>query len=106
MVLSGSLAVTVVRSRPWYKRGVKILWEDLTRKLVTPLRRWQHRRREAKRIAAIRRQYEQQAEPSVTDHLYFETPDARWKAKPALEVIGEYLDLLETVVDRFEARFP
>jgi hypothetical protein len=105
MILSESFVVRVIRGKPWYKRSPRTLWEDFSRTAMQPLRRYLERRRERRRIDAIRRRAEQTTETTTSDNLYFATDDPAWTDRPALDIVRDYLGMLEKVVDEFEAHF-
>lgn len=105
MILSESFDVRVIRGKPWYKRNPRTPWEDFSRDAIRPLRRYLEQRRERRRIAAIRRRAEQTTDTTTTDNLYFATDDPAWTDRPALDIVRDYLDMLEAVVEEFEAHF-
>jgi hypothetical protein len=96
----GWLVVQPKRAQPWYQRPPRILWEDSLRGLRRPIDRLQLRvmlRVEAwksRRAAGI---------PVVSEVLYFDDPGS--DKVPALDLVRRYLDVLEGVVARVEARF-
>lgn len=100
--MSESFDVHVVRGQPWYRRRISILWEDCSRWLLRLLRRWRQRRSEARRLASQRAQVTKGNTASSAD-LYF--MEAQWSARPALDLLAEYLDHLERSVGATEAEY-
>jgi hypothetical protein len=83
----------VKRAAPWYKRPPRILWEDSKRAILSPWREWRESRREKRRIEAQRREAQASrltpTAPKVQFYFASENPVA--KAKPAVELVYEYL---------------
>lgn len=93
----GTLEVRVIRAKPWYRRGLKILWEDFRAAVVRPIHKWRQRRELARRRARA------QSVEVTDDNFYFDEP--AWRDRPAVELLREYLDKLGTIVDEVETRF-
>ena len=90
---SDSATVTVIRGAPWYRRSLRVLWEDST----YPLRERLHRFREERRQARARKLIEQNSPPDTTrDHIYFSHD--KWKSEPAIELVRWLLSELEVIV--------
>jgi hypothetical protein len=85
---------------PWYKRSPRIIWEDVKRTGLRPLRRWQHRRAEERRRA---RQPRSTPAKVSTHAVHFADP--RWSETPALSLLSGYLDTLSALVAAAETRF-
>jgi hypothetical protein len=94
--LSAGLSVQVIRGKPWYKRSLKIILEDIFR----PFREnWHHWHRRLKRA-----QKPQQASNGVTrDTLFF--TEGEWENAPALDLVKQQLSTLGEIVAQAEARF-
>lgn len=89
----------VIRSAPWYRRSPRILWADLLYPIRRRLRERQRRRRERR----LQRETEQRTGGSVTERFIFD--DSRWRDRPALAVLGEYLGKLDAIVTQAESRW-
>ena len=99
IVVSDFVEVQVIRGKPWYKRGPKILLEDLRAPLLQKYRRWKYERELARRRKI--RNAQQQTE--VSEILHFEEPE--WRSRPATDLGREYLRKLTAVVNEAEMRF-
>jgi len=100
VVPSVSAEVRLIFGKPWYRRSLKILWEDLRAEVLRPIHKWRQRREIARRRARAQQQLGAKA---TDDNFYFH--DSAWSARPALELLREYLTKLEAIVDEAEARF-
>lgn len=103
-----TVEVRVIRGKPWYRRSTKIIWEDLRASVLQPLHKWRRRRALAqrRRARAKRKLAQAHADESTSeaiDGFYFDEPE--WKDRPALELLREYVDKLEAIVEDAEARF-
>jgi hypothetical protein len=105
----GGTAITmkVIRAAPWYKRSLRILWQDSARAFLRPWREWREAGREKQRIEVLRREAEAASEaPSTTKvHFYFVTENPVAKDRSVVELAYEYLRRMEAEIDTFEARF-
>lgn len=99
VVASDFVEVKVIRGKPWYKRGPKILLEDLRAPLLQKYRKWKYERELSQRRKI--RNLQQQTE--VSEILHFEEPE--WRSRPAMDLVREYLQKLTTVIDEAERRF-
>lgn len=109
--LSGSVIITsatlpaelrVIRGKPWYRWSLKEIWEDLRAELIRPFCKLRRRRK----IARKHVQSDLDSSRHVTKaqgFYYFDAP--AYETRPALELLGEYLDKLETIVDDAEWQF-
>lgn len=105
--------VRVIRSRPWYRRGVRILWQDARANVRRLLGRWQYRAVES--LKRRRRTLRERAEawrsrwrsrrlvPTVREY-YLDDPEGL--DRPAVDLVRVYLDRLEVIVRDAEAKFP
>lgn len=100
MVVSSFVEVQVIRGKPWYKRGPKILLQDLRAPLLQKYRKWKYERELARR-RKIRDAQQRQTEVSEIPH--FEEPE--WRSRPATDLVREYLRKLTAVVNEAEMRF-
>jgi len=99
MSTSSSVACNaiVIRGQPWYRRPLKILWQD-----------WKD-----SRAARGSRQEPQRREPvkdspttsSAAPEQIFYFADPQWKSKSARVLVGDYIDLVEQVVGEAEQKF-
>jgi hypothetical protein len=97
---SCSVTITVIRGAPWYRRSLRILWEDAT----YPLRERLHRFREKRRQARAQKLMEQNRPPDTTrDDIYFSHDE--WKYEPAIELVRRFLSELEVIVQQAEQKF-
>jgi hypothetical protein len=99
IVLSDFVDVQVIRGKPWYKRSLKILLEDLRAPLIKKYRKWKYERELARRRKI--RNAQQLAE--VSEILHFE--ETEWRSRPAMDLVREYLQKLTVVVNEAEMRF-
>jgi hypothetical protein len=111
--LSGAVTVRVIssarlrvkRAERWPKRGVKILWEDVSR----DVRYWvcthifQPVLERFRRFASDLKARRITSVATSSDQFYFDEP--AWDHTPAVELVEEYLDKLEKVVTDVEATF-
>ncbi len=97
---SCSATITVIRGAPWYRRSLRILWEDAT----YPLRERLHRFREERRQARAQKLIAQAIPPDATrDDIYFSHDE--WKSEPAIELVRRLLSELEVIVRQAEQKF-
>ena len=99
-MMHGEITVEVVRGKPWYRRSLKILFEDLVYPLRQRIRLWRERRRWR---AAAKKKAAESAGIITTDELHF--ADAEWKELPAIQLIEQQLAVLANIVAEAEARF-
>lgn len=99
VIISDSMKVQVVRGRPWYKRGPKILFEDLRAALFQKCNRWKDKRE----LSRKRHQHIKRHQNTVKEVLHFEEPE--WRNRPATDLVREYLQKLGTIVNDAEMRF-
>jgi hypothetical protein len=96
---SSFVEVQVIRGKPWYKRGPKILLDDLRTPLLQKYRKWKYERELARR-RKIPNAHEQ---TEVSEILHFE--ETEWRNRPATDLVREYLQKLTAVIDEAEMRF-
>lgn len=99
VMFSDFFEVHVIRRRPWYKRGLKILFDDLRAPLLQKYGRWKHERK-------LSRQKSKRNEPQQTEIieiLHFD--ESEWHNRPATDLLREYLGKLATIVNDAEKRF-
>jgi hypothetical protein len=99
IAVSSSFSARVLRGKPWYRRHPRILVQDLLRPMREAwsdlkVRQTRRRRRQA---------FVDAAQSQAQEYLHFDDPD--WKARPALDVLDEYLEKLKPVVDEAEEKF-
>ena len=103
--ISGSASIEVVRGAPWYKRSIRVLWDDITR----PLRSRFNLLRVKGALAKAQRRAPQtpvrQAQSSglVNDAIYFSNDE--WRDVPAIMLVRRLLDDLDVVVSEAEQLF-
>lgn len=97
--ISSFLEMRVIRGRPWYKRGLKTLSEDLRVPLLKKYQRWKYERE----LSRQRYKRNEQKHSEVREILHFEEPE--WRNRPAMDLVREYLQKLATVVNDAEMRF-
>ena len=106
-VVSVVVEARVIRGKPWYRRSPTILWQDFHAAMMRPIRKWLRHRE----IARQRPQDQEQPSRQATESFYFDDPQWRhrpapeWRNRPALELLREYLDRLEEIVNAAEAKF-
>lgn len=107
MNVSVSLGVTfdavLVRGQPWYRRSLKILWDDFRVAALRRYRKWRHARDEVRRRRDAERERQLAQAPPTVQRFNFDSPEL--SGIPVLKLITEYLDALERVVSDAEARF-
>ena len=99
VVVTASVEARVIRGQPWYRRNPKVWWEDVREMVMRPIRRYRGRRKLAALEAARRRP----PVGEVVESSQFDHPGLQ--DRPAVDVVREYLDGLEAVVNEAEARF-
>jgi hypothetical protein len=99
LIFSCTADVKVIRGRPWYRRSIKILWSDFK----TPFIAWKNRTRQRRQLERARAKARQEAKARVTEDLFF--VDQGWSDRPALKLLNEWLDTLETIVTDAERTF-
>lgn len=100
VMMHDEISVEVVRGQPWYRRTLKILFEDLMYPLRQQILQWRERRRWR---AATKKKAAETAGIITTDELHF--ADAEWKEIPAIQLIEQQLVVLRKIVAEAEARF-
>lgn len=100
VLMRGEITVRVLRGQPWYRRSIKILFEDLMYPLRERIGLWMERRRWH---VAAKQKATESAEITTTDELHF--TDAEWKEFPAIQLIEQQLAVLADIVAEAEARF-
>lgn len=99
VVVTDRVELRAVRGQPWYRRRPKVWWEDAREMVMRPIRRYRDRRRLAAMEAARRGSpVGEVVEISQFDHPGLED-------RPAVDVVREYIDGLEAVVNEAEVRF-
>lgn len=98
-ILSDSIKVKVIRGKPWYRRSPKILWGDLRRIIMKPIRECLEKRK------IKRRRLEVQKEPRLETTQDFFFDDPKWRDRSALDMLYKYLDKLKLIVNEAEKRF-
>lgn len=96
--VTASVRIKVKRGTPWYRRSPQILLQDA----AAPMRRWVSNWRRLTRVRSI--QAPRDEETQVRESWHFDDPERR--DEPALDLMTQYLDLLDEVVSQAEARFP
>lgn len=88
-----------MRGTPWYRQSLSIIWEDVRGWMLRHFHKWQQDRQ----IARHHTQQRQRSGTQSFSRCYFDDPG--WESRPALDLISEYLNKLETVVTDAEAQF-
>lgn len=96
-----SASLTVIHSQPWYRRSLRIIWNDLTR----PTRQFVRTRLEQRRERKKQRTEGRRTITAIVSGPSVHFVDAKWNKEPALDLIARYLDELEKIVANAEARF-
>src|SRR5207253_1779820 len=91
----------VFNVRPWYRRTLRKHWQGVLRRVRKPVNALRIRARRQIRTLKERRASRRSAGGSV--NLYFDDP--LWNETPVFELVKQYLDILEGVVDRAERQF-
>lgn len=99
IAVSSSFSARVIRGKPWYRRRPGILVQDLLRPIREAWSELKVRQRRRRR----RRALEDASQSEAQEYLHFD--DSDWKERPALDVLNEYLEKLEPVVDEAEEKF-
>jgi hypothetical protein len=95
-----AVGLTVKRGRPWYRRRLKVLWEDFAPRPKRWLRGTGRRHRPLPRPKIA-----PPPVPTVGDVDRFFFHDAAWSDRPAIDLLDEYLDRLEEIVGEAERLF-
>jgi len=90
-----SCDAVIIRGQPWYRRSPKILWADA----IAPIRAWA---RDIRQEIAARRPPVSQRGPAIRDEHTYYFDDPAWNSQPAREIVRQYLDLMEQVINRAE----
>ncbi|MBI4460710.1 MAG: hypothetical protein HY648_11720 [Acidobacteria bacterium] len=98
--VEASVQAVVKRGRPWYRRPLRILIEDLT----YPLRQWWNERRQRRQRDRRQRESVQRADHTALRETFHFT-DPQWSSTPAVDLLRCHLSLLENIVTDAERRF-
>ena len=101
---SGQAEIKVIRGKPWYRRSPKIIWEDIRRTLIRPIRKSINQWHQRQELARKRADALKQSRTVVTDDDYYFNHTI-WGKRPAFELVSEYLDKLELIVVDAETHF-
>lgn len=98
--------LTVIRGQPWYRRQPAILWQDARNVLLRPLRRYSFAlRRHVKQLLGVTwRKKPPDTSITMRDDFFFTDP--AWSTRPAIDLLGDYLDRLMALIEEAEQRFP
>ena len=96
---SSFVNINAIRPQPWYRRSLKILWEDFHATIMNPIRKWFWRRK----INRKNLQSQKQSKVRMTEGFFFDNP--KWKDRPACDLLQEYLSKLEQIVAEAETIF-
>ena len=99
VVLSDSVEAHVIRGKPWYRRSLKILLQDI----IGPIRGMVNRWRQKWQVARLKKPLEADGKCEVEERLHFE--DEQWCDRAATDLIREYLAKLDKIVQEVEDRF-
>lgn len=97
--VSCTVEAKVIRGQPWYRRSIRFLWSDFKMPFVG----WINRRRQRRQLERTRAKASQEPESKLTDEYFF--LDQEWPKRPALELLNEWLDKLEIIVNDAERKF-
>ena len=97
--ISDILEVQVIRGKPWYKRGIRILLADLRGTLIQSYRKWKYNRQVARQRKIIQRPHKTE----MIEILHFEEPE--WKERAATDLVQEYLYKLSILIAEAEKLF-
>ena len=100
--ITASATIRVIRSGPWYRRAPSIIVQDLLRPFREWLRKHRERRELERRDRLARVALAAKSQPA-TDLLYFANHE--WATTPAMDLIGQHLSLLDTLVTEAEQTF-
>lgn len=98
LMISDVVRIKVIRGKPWYRRHPKIIWEDVCRMAMEPIRRSMEQRETRRRLRSRKH-----SKAEATEDFFFD--DSRWRDIPALNLFLRYLTKLESVVDDADTRF-
>lgn len=90
--------IKIIRAKPWYHQSIKTLIKNAFLRIRQEYFNWDKRR---KRRRQNRKTTESKAE--FTERLHFS--DEEWKDQSVYDLIFEYCDILEDLVDRAESKF-
>lgn len=97
-IMRVSMDAVLIKGQPWYRRSPKTLWNDFKHeKLVR-----QHRRSRADAVRQVPT-VERRETTKITETWHFDDPN--WSEQSALELVHEYLDILESVIAEAEQQF-
>jgi hypothetical protein len=97
--VSDFVEVYITRGKPWYRRGLRILFEDLYSPLFQKFRKWRYERE----LCRQRKVRNKPQEAEVREIRHFEEPE--WRTRPATDLVREYLQSLAALVKEGEALF-
>lgn len=97
--LSGDLSIKIIRSKPWYRRSLKIIWSDLRYKIMESIHKWINNLKARQQHQKVLKQ----SKVKVTENFFFDYP--KWRNRSACDLIQEYLKKLEKIIDEAEVRF-
>lgn len=97
---------SVKRNTRWYKRGINIILQDCYAVVLEPILKLHYRFKTF--LMGIRYKWKKWTERPMIKKagirdVYFE--DSSWNERPALELLTEYLDKLEELINKTEAKF-
>jgi len=101
---TGGIEVDVIRGTPWYRRSPKIIWEDI-RTTVNQFLRINKLNWLQNRTVAQKPPKTPENTKSISNKSNYFFSDTRWQERPALELVSDYLDKLEIIVDDAESVF-
>jgi hypothetical protein len=97
---SASINIKVIRDRPWYRTAPSLLWQDFWRPFKLHIHNWNDRRTLRRRQREAERA---KSRAEIRQVFYFDSPS--WDQLPALELVRQYLDKLERLVNEAEQTF-
>jgi hypothetical protein len=100
LTMQGELGAVVIRGSPWYRRSWRVLVEDLVR----PVKQWLVRKQKARAERKVREEVISESRTRAVTVVHFE--DSPVPNEPAIDLVRQYLDLLEQLVGETEARWP
>jgi hypothetical protein len=104
VAMESYLEMRVIRGRPWYRRSPRILWQDTRAALLRPLQRWRWEVGRRARAQLFQwRQRRRQGQVVVGPPRYYLTQPAGPTDRDVLDSVGEYLGMLERLIEDAEA---
>jgi len=95
----------VKRGHPWYRRSPRIWWEDVRRPVLEHVLDWRAKRRRRQESERRRREHEAAARSRVPAPPVVQFADSMWESRSAFDVLHEYFDKLQKVVEDAESQF-